>query len=70
MCVNAPAIAVTGYPQPIVDQLAAYVDARFVALGSAPSRYWIVVLALRALADEGRIGTRQLETAMARYPLS
>ncbi|MDP1045093.1 pyruvate dehydrogenase (lipoamide), partial [Klebsiella pneumoniae] len=29
---EAPVIAVTGYPQPIVDQLAGYVDARFVAL--------------------------------------
>lgn len=66
---EAPVIAVTGYPQPIVDQLAAYVDARFVALGSAPSRYWIVVLALRALADEGQIERRQVETAMNRYAL-
>lgn len=66
---EAPVIAVTGYPQAIVDQLGAYVDARFVALGAGPSRYWMVVLALRALVDEGRIGTRQLETAMARYPL-
>ncbi|QHF45657.1 pyruvate dehydrogenase [Pseudomonas sp. S35] len=70
-----PVIAVTGYPQPIVDQLAAHVDARFVALGagsvqaSAPNRYWITVLALRALAEEGRIDARQVETAMKRYPL-
>ena len=72
---SAPVIAVTGYPQAIVDQLAGYVDARFVALGagtvqaSAPSRYWIVVSALRALADEGCIDLQQVETAMARYPL-
>ena len=71
----APVIAVTGYPQAIVDQLGAHVDARFVALGagsvqaSAPSRYWIVVAALRALADEGRIDLQQVETAMNRYPL-
>ena len=71
----APVIAVTGYPQAIVDQLAGYVDARFVPLGAgsvqaaAPSRYWIVVMALRALADEGRIALQQVETAMARYPL-
>ncbi|MBV4454929.1 MULTISPECIES: transketolase-like TK C-terminal-containing protein [Pseudomonas] len=71
----APVIAVTGYPQAIVDQLAGYVDARFVALGAgsvqagAPSRYWIVVMALRALADEGRTDLQQVETAMARYPL-
>lgn len=73
---EAPVIAVTGYPQPIVDQLAGYVDARFVPLGagtvqaSAPSRYWIVVAALRALADEGRIDSQQVKTAMARYPLA
>ncbi|MGY2412234.1 transketolase-like TK C-terminal-containing protein [Pseudomonas pergaminensis] len=69
----APVIAVTGYPQAIVDQLAAHVDAHFVALGAgsvqaaAPSRYWIVVSALRALADEGRIDARQVQAAMNRY---
>jgi len=68
-----PVIAVTGYQQAIVDQLAAHVDARFVALGAgsvqaaAPSRYWIVVTALRALADEGRIDARQVQAAMNRY---
>ncbi|MFL1551752.1 transketolase-like TK C-terminal-containing protein [Pseudomonas sp. D47] len=72
---TTPVIAVTGYPQPIVDQLAGYVDARFVALGagsvqaSAPSRYWIVVCALRALADEGAIDAQQVVQAMNRYPL-
>lgn len=72
---QGPVIAVTGYPQAIVDQLAGHVDARFVALGagtvqvSAPSRYWIVVSALRALANEGCIDLQQVETAMARYPL-
>ena len=72
---TTPVIAVTGYPQPIVDQLAPYVDARFVALGAgsvqaaAPSRFWIVVCALRALADEGRIDAQQVEIAMKRYPL-
>ncbi|MGY2254687.1 transketolase-like TK C-terminal-containing protein [Pseudomonas reactans] len=71
----APVIAVTGYPQAIVDQLAAHVDARFVALGAgsvqaaAPSRYWIVVSALRALADEGRIDARQVQAAMNRYAM-
>ena len=70
---TAPVIAVTGYPQAIVDQLGAHVDARFVALGAgsvqaaAPSRYWIVVSALRALADEGRIDTQQVQAAMKRY---
>lgn len=72
---SAPVIAVTGYPQAIVDQLAGYVGARFVGLGagtvqvSAPSRYWIVVSALRALADEGHLDIKQVEAAMAQYPL-
>ncbi|NVZ18642.1 transketolase-like TK C-terminal-containing protein [Pseudomonas costantinii] len=72
---TAPVIAVTGYPQPIVDQLAAYVDARFVALGAgsvqacAPNRYWIVVSALRALADEGRIDAERVKAAIRRYHL-
>jgi len=71
----APVIAVTGYPQAIVDQLAAYVDARFVALGAgsvqaaAPSRYWIAVLALNALAEEGLIDARQVDLAINRYAL-
>lgn len=72
----APVIAVTGYPQAIVDPLAAYVDARFMALGAGsvqagtPSRYWIAVSALRALAQEGRIDKREVETAMNRYALT
>lgn len=66
---EAPVIAVTGYPQPIVDQLAGYVDARFVALGAAPSRYWVVVSALRALVEEARLDWRQVEIAMNRYAL-
>ncbi|MFA5978889.1 MAG: pyruvate dehydrogenase [Pseudomonas sp.] len=71
----APVIAVTGYAQPIVDPLAAYVDARFVGLGagsvqaSAPSRYWIAVSALSALAKDGLIAAQQVERAMKRYSL-
>jgi len=51
------------------------VDARFVALGagsvqaSAPSRYWIVVLALKASADEGLIDIDHVETVLQRYHL-
>jgi hypothetical protein len=72
---RAPVVAVTGYPQAIVDQLRAHVDARFVALGAgsvqaeAPSQYWIVVSALRALADEGRIDALHVQDAMNRYAL-
>lgn len=71
----APVIAVTGYPQAIVDQLAGHVDARFVALGAgsvqagAPNRHWIAVLALNALAEEGLIDAQQVELAMNRYAL-
>ncbi|AZE56103.1 Pyruvate dehydrogenase E1 component [Pseudomonas synxantha] len=72
---TAPVIAVTGYPQAIVDQLRAHVDTRFIALGAgsvqatAPSRYWVVVSALRALAEQGRIDALDVTKAMARYPL-
>ncbi|MDF2794279.1 MAG: pyruvate dehydrogenase [Pseudomonas orientalis] len=72
---RTPVIAVTGYPQVVVDQLAAHVDTRFVALGAgsvqpaAPNRYWIAVLALRALADEGHFDTQRLEGALQRYDL-
>ncbi|AKA81543.1 transketolase-like TK C-terminal-containing protein [Pseudomonas synxantha] len=72
---TAPVIAVTGYPQAIVDQLRAHVDTRFIALGAgsvqatAPSRYWVVVSALRALAEQGRIDALDVKKAMARYPL-
>jgi hypothetical protein len=72
---RAPVIAVTGYPQAVVDQLAAHVDAHFVALGAgsvqaaAPNRYWIAVLALKALADEGHLDTHRVENALQRYHL-
>lgn len=72
---GVPVVAVTGYPQAIVDQLAGYVDARFVALApgsvgpSLPSACWITVLALKALADEGRMGADVVETAMQQYLL-
>lgn len=65
----APVLAVTGYPQAIVDQLRSHMDSGFVALGQAPSRYWITVLALRELADQGRIDSQRVETAMTMYPL-
>ncbi|WP_300635483.1 pyruvate dehydrogenase [Pseudomonas sp.] len=72
---RTPVIAVTGYPQAVVDQLAAHVHTRFVALGAgsvqaaAPNRYWIAVLALKALADEGQLDTQSVEIALQRYYL-
>ncbi|SUD30749.1 pyruvate dehydrogenase E1 component [Pseudomonas fluorescens] len=72
---DSPVIAVTGYPQSVVDPLAAHVDARFVALGAGsvqpapPDRYWIAALALKALAEDGRIEPQQVERALRRYPL-
>lgn len=71
----APVIAVTGYPQAIVDQLRAHVATRFIGLGAgsvqamAPSRYWVVVSALRALVEQGQIDALDVKKAMARYPL-
>lgn len=72
---DSPVIAVTGYPQSVVDPLAAHVRARFVALGAgsvrpaAPDRYWITALALKALAEDGLIGPQQVERALQQYRL-
>ncbi|MGY2199907.1 transketolase-like TK C-terminal-containing protein [Pseudomonas gingeri] len=72
---NAPVVAVTGYPQAVVDPLGGYVAARFVGLGAgsmgpgAPDRHWIAALALGALADEQQIASGLARQALARYGL-
>ena len=72
---RTPVIAVTGYPQTVVDPLAAHVDTRFVAMGAgsvqaaAPNRYWIATLALKALADDGHLDTQKVADALQRYCL-
>ncbi|NWD47437.1 transketolase-like TK C-terminal-containing protein [Pseudomonas gingeri] len=72
---TAPVMAVTGYPQAVVDPLGGYVAARFVGLGAgsvrptAPDRHWITALALGALADEQRIAPWIAREALERYGL-
>ena len=71
-------VAITGYPQAVVEQLRAHVAGRFVALGadspeprlgSHASAHSIVVEALRALADDGQIDYGTLKRAMAEKEL-
>lgn len=77
-----PVLAMTGYGQSVVDPLGGFISARFVGLGAgsaeadrdprnarAPQRYWIVALALRALADDLRIDSLKAEQALIRYDL-
>jgi pyruvate dehydrogenase complex dehydrogenase (E1) component len=75
---DCPVVAVTGYSQHIADQIGGHIRSRFVALGAdstAPSsgqtvnKHWIVVLTLRALAQEGVIAQACIEQAMDRYRL-
>ncbi|AOK38559.1 transketolase-like TK C-terminal-containing protein [Burkholderia cenocepacia] len=60
---GTPVLAVTGYARHIAAQIGAFVPARFTALGAdsagpgarAPTARWIVAVALRLLADDGRV---------------
>ncbi|RMR00583.1 Pyruvate dehydrogenase [Pseudomonas caricapapayae] len=71
-------VAVTGYPQAVVEQLREHVPGRFVAVGadsaapqgtSATRPEWIVVQALTALAEGGQLGYEPLKLALQRYRL-
>ncbi|MEX5568139.1 pyruvate dehydrogenase [Pseudomonas syringae] len=71
-------VAVTGYPQAVVEQLREHVPGRFVGLGadsaapqgtSATSAKWIVIQALTALAEGGQLGYEPLKLALQRYQL-
>lgn len=80
---DCPIIAVTGYAQHVADQIGAHITSRFVALGadsitSLSARpalgktvgdRWIVTLALRALAQDGKIPQAFVGQAMRRYLL-
>ena len=80
---DSPVIAVTGYAQHVADQIGAHVTSRFVALGADSTeslsaspisgktvdKRWIVILALRALAQENKIPQAYVEQAMRRYLL-
>ncbi|WP_122220718.1 transketolase-like TK C-terminal-containing protein [Pseudomonas syringae group genomosp. 3] len=69
-------VAVTGYPQAVVEQLREHVPGRFIGLGadssaspglSALSPEWIVIQALTALAEGGQLGYEALNLALQRY---
>ncbi|MHC8407629.1 MULTISPECIES: transketolase-like TK C-terminal-containing protein [unclassified Pseudomonas] len=75
---DCPVVAVTGYGRHVADQIGAHITSRFVTLGAdSPEatldttldKRWIVVLALRALADDGRIAQTCVSEAMNRYLL-
>ncbi len=80
---DAPVIAVTGYAQHVADQIGTHLTSRFVALGadsigSLPTRpisskvvdkRWIATLALRALAQDGKVPQEYVKQAMRRYLL-
>ncbi|KPZ09981.1 Pyruvate dehydrogenase [Pseudomonas syringae pv. viburni] len=72
-------VAVTGYPQAVVEQLREYMPGRFMGVGAdssalhglaALSPEWIVVQALTALAEGGQLGYEPLEQALQRYRLA
>lgn len=75
---DSPVVAVTGYGRHVADQIGAHITSRFVTLGAdspetnpdtLPDKRWIVVLALRALADDGRIAHTCVSEAMNHYLL-
>jgi pyruvate dehydrogenase E1 component len=72
-------IAVTGYTQPIAEQIAPFVSARFIALGANPQSrrgetdsfgaQWIVAKALKALVEDKVLPVQTLEAALRAYAL-
>lgn len=75
---DCPVVAVTGYGRHVADQIGAHMTSRFVTLGADSTetaldtrldKHWIVVLALRALADDGRIAQTCVSEAMSLYQL-
>jgi len=75
-------VAVTGYPQSVVDQIREHVPGQFIALGAnsiepAPSSQtqdpitpqWITLLSLIALAKDGEIPDKHVQQARHRYGL-
>jgi pyruvate dehydrogenase E1 component len=80
-----PVIAATDYVKAYADQIREYVPRRYVTLGTdgfgrsdtreqlrwffEVNRHWVVVSALKALADEGRIAAERVAEAFERYGL-
>ncbi|CAB3762133.1 pyruvate dehydrogenase [Burkholderia sp. MSh2] len=71
---DTPVLAVTGYARHVAAQIGAFVPARFAALGAdsagpgarAPNARWIAAVALRLLADDGRVPAEWAARAMRR----
>ncbi|QTD92169.1 pyruvate dehydrogenase [Burkholderia anthina] len=72
---STPVLAVTGYARHVAAQIGAFVPARFTALGAdlagpgarAPDARWIAAVAIRVLADDGRVPADWAARAMQRY---
>ena len=80
-----PVVASTDYMRSFADQVRAYIPRRYVTLGTdgfgrsdyrvqlrrffEVNRYYVVVAALKALADEGQIKAEQVEEAIRKYGL-
>lgn len=78
-----PIVASTDYIKSFADQLKPFISRRFIALGTdgfgrsddrkslrsffEVDRYWVVVSALKSLADEGKISTAVVTEAMKKY---
>jgi len=82
---QGPTIASTDYMKAFAEQIAGFVPGKFVALGTdgygrsdsrealraffEVDRYYVVVAALKALADEGTIAASQVTAAIKKYKL-
>jgi pyruvate dehydrogenase E1 component len=80
---KGPAVAATDYMRSYADQIRPYVDRRFVTLGTdgfgrsdtrkqlrkffEVDRYYVVVAALKALADEGALPLKSVSEAIRKY---
>ena len=82
---KGPAVMATDYTRAFVDQLRSFVPMRFVTLGTdgfgrsdtrenlriffEVNRYYVVMAALKALADEGEIDHQLVQQAIKKYKI-
>ena len=80
---KGPAVMVTDYTRPFVNQLREFMPNRFVTLGTdgygrsdtrenlriffEVNRYYVVVAALKALADDGELDAKIVQQAIKKY---
>ena len=83
---KGPVVAATDYIRLYAEQIRAWVPGRYVVLGTdgfgrsdtrealrahfEVNRYWVVLAALKALADEGLIGRDKIAAALHKYGIS